>query len=236
MLKVGDRFRVKRIDVNKNYEGRSPYIGRVFTVKDIRPNGNSIAEHYSVTDPDCIYIFYADEIELVEEKKVFTKSDLKNGDVIVRRNGKVSIVILDLGVLIARDGWDTLSEINDDLTDIDCFGRDDEWDVVKVYRPTDKWQCQFSDLGYTRGELVYDRERDTEKPLYNGKVVCTSLCGRNYGLYTVGKIYQFKDGQLIADNGKSYPTSSVNNNSIAKIHNFEDWSKWSTANWIEIKE
>lgn len=230
MLKVGDRFRVKRIDVNKNYEGRSPYIGRVFTVKDIRPNGNSIAEHYSVTDPDCIYIFYADEIELVEDKKVFTKSDLKNGDVIVRRNGWVEIVIVDLNVLVTNnEGWNDLSDVMEDLTDIDS-DYDLNYDIVKVYRPREKHHCVFNELGYTKGELVYDRERDTKpkKPLYNGKVVCIDRTS-NYGLYTVGKIYQFKDGSLTGDNGREYPL-------CAKVDSFEEFLKHTSAKWIEIKE
>lgn len=178
------------------------------------------------------------EFELVEDKKVFTKSDLKNGDVIVRENGWVEIVIVDLDVLITENkGWNNLACVNEDLTDSDSEGGF-EYDIVKVYRPSKKWQCCFNESSYTAGELVYDRERDTKpkKPLYNGKVVCVDLEFKNSTLYTVGKIYQFKDGQLTADNGKTYPESSIGNNCDAKIYTFNDWDKWSTSKFIEIKE
>jgi len=87
------------------------------------------------------------------------------------------------------------------------------------------------------GELVYDRERDTKpveptKPLYNGKVVCTDLCvSGNEELYTVGKVYVFKDGKLTADNGYKYPYSPYH-----YISSFDEWSKWTTAKFLELKE
>ena len=170
------------------------------------------------------------EFELVEEKKVFTKSDLKNGDVIVRRNGWVEIVIVDLNVLVTNnEGWNDLSDVREDLTDIDSED-DFDYDIVKVYRPREKHQCVFNKLGYTKGELVYDRERDTKKPLYNGKVVCIEV-GINQNIYTLGKIYQFKDGVLTADNG-----SKSTDWGCTPFESFEQFTEYSASKFIEIKE
>ena len=168
------------------------------------------------------------DFELVEDKKVFTKSDLKNGDVIVRRNGNVGVVMVDLGVLIADDGWNDLDDINEDLTDCDTIVYDDEgYDIVKVYRPRSKYQCQFYSDAYTDGELIYDRERDT-KPLYNGKVVCVDNRGHNEHHYTVGKIYEIKDGKVTTDDGLTFPPKPV--------QSFEEWQDWTNSKFIEIVE
>ncbi|WP_405380198.1 hypothetical protein [Phascolarctobacterium sp.] len=66
------------------------------------------------------------------------------------------------------------------------------------------------------------------RQLYNGKVVCVDN-GQNTGLYTVGKLYKFKDGIMVADNGKKYPTAQ-------EIYSFEDWARWTGSKFIEIKE
>lgn len=164
------------------------------------------------------------EFELVEEKKVFTNKDLKTGmfGYFEGESDDWFVVVGDR--LVYQKGLsDSVSCIKPNL--VTGAGRR----LMELYHAN----C-FNAATQRRGKLIWKRE--DEKPLYNGKVVCTSLNGRNYGLYTVGKIYQFKDGQLTADNGKEYPKSSVNNNCTAKIHNFEDWGKWSTAKWIEIKE
>lgn len=45
---------------------------------------------------------------------------------------------------------------------------------------------------------------DPEKPkYYNGKMVCVENCG--YSWWTVGKIYEYKDGIVTADDGVKYP-------------------------------
>jgi hypothetical protein len=101
------------------------------------------------------------EFELVEEKKVFTKADLKNGDVIKRRNGWVEIVCLETGTLIARSGFNEIKDIKDDLTD--DVGT--EYDIVAVRRPKRPCECQFCAFNEEYGDLVYDRERDTVREI-----------------------------------------------------------------------
>jgi hypothetical protein len=164
------------------------------------------------------YIF-----ELVEDTTVFSKKDLKNGDFVLRENGTEEVFIEHLGAFCGKDGFMPLSKVNDDLTHT---GLDKGWNIVKVRRPTQICHCQFDVPSF--GELVYDRERDTEK-LYKGKVVCIDNFPGNNDLYTVGKIYQFKDGKLISDKGDNLPHST-------KIYTFEDWKEFSSSKWIEVKE
>ena len=229
-------FKVKCVRVKKYPEFFTE--GKVYEVKDgkcvcdnswtadawaLPINGNTDFEAFSNWFRDWF------EFELVEDKKVFTKSDLKTGDFVMRANGVEEVFIEHLKAFTGKAGWMPLSNVNDDLTHSGC---DHGWDIVKVRRPTTTCHCQFDCPSF--GELVYDRARDT-KPLYNGKVVCIDATLNEF--YTVGKIYQFKDGQLTADHGKRYPEDNTNNTrNNAKIHNFEDWSNWSTAKWIEIKE
>ena len=163
---------------------------------------------------------------LVEEKKVFTKKDLQNGDVIKKRNGNIEILVLPLGSLVCNDGnFNLFDDVKDDLTSKNGYS----CDIVAVRRPTEVKDCRFYAFKYNFGDLVYDRERDTKKPLYNGKVICTSNFG-NTNAYTVGKIYQFKDGILITNKG------GVVSNHGKPFTSFTEFNNFSASEWIEIKE
>jgi len=108
---------------------------------------------------------FASHLSLYEEKKkTFTKADLHNGDVVVKRDGSVNIVCFETGTLICKNGFNKLISINDDLT-YNGYGSK-EFDIIKVYRPNEAWQCQFDESGYTKGSLVFDRERDI-KPKFD---------------------------------------------------------------------
>ncbi len=63
---------------------------------------------------------------------------------------------------------------------------------------------------------------------YNGKVVCVDN-KYNTAVYTIGKIYQFVDGFLICDGGYKI-------NSETPCTSFEDWSKWTSSEFIEVVE
>lgn len=77
-------------------------------------------------------------------------------------------------------------------------------------------------------KVVTERLREPEKPqYYNGKVVCIDNCG-NHGNYTVGKIYQFKDGHFRTDYGAPFP--------INPATSFEDLQRSSVAKWLEVVE
>ena len=141
------------IEINENKNGR--YYFKIISGMKNRAllwfeNGSDFALH----------------LRLYEAKeKTFTKADLHNGDVVVRRDGSVRIVCLETGTLISKEGFGRLAFIDDDLTYINTlFGN--QHDIMKVYRPKNPWQCQFDKSRYTEGDLVFDRERDI-KPKFD---------------------------------------------------------------------
>lgn len=86
--------------------------------------------------------------------KQFIKSDLRNGDVLVLRNGDVEIVIPETFTRItSKGGCNYLSNIKEDLTN----SSNNDFDIVKIYRPKKTLQCCFDDRYFTQGELVFDR-------------------------------------------------------------------------------
>lgn len=94
--------------------------------------------------------------------------------------------------------------------------------------------CEHRDRWTVEEGTTWITEENFEpyvEPLYNGKVVCVDNKW-NKGLYTVGKIYQFKDGQMTNDDDYKTPEDSK----VDPIHNFEDWAKWTSSKFIEIKE
>jgi hypothetical protein len=79
-------------------------------------------------------------------------------------------------------------------------------------------------------ELAFNRllktETPVEKKFYNGKVICVDNAGHNF--YTKGKIYEFKDGRMIDDEGDS-PF-------VFPIMCFADLVSRSEATWLEVVE
>lgn len=157
---------------------------------------------------------------------MFTKNNLKTGMFGVMNNG-FKFVVVDDKLVYQNGEWDKLSRLDDNL----CM-------MLKKVSKVFDGIPSFNVLDYaldganTHYTPIYDRKRDT-KPRYNGKVVCIDAT-INQNLYTVGKIYQFKDGRLTGDNGKAYPEESTF--SFAKIYTFEDWKNWSSSKWLEIVE
>lgn len=64
---------------------------------------------------------------------------------------------------------------------------------------------------------------------YSGKVVCVEA-GEGTA-YTVGKIYEFKDGKVRIDNGCTFPSGDP-------IKSLDEWNNfnWALAKFIELKE
>lgn len=88
----------------------------------------------------------------------FTKSDLKNGDVIVYRNGKVNIVCVDTGTCITpKENFNYLEKFDDKLTH--CHS--ESYDIIDVYRPTAPHHCSFSEHLYKNGKHVFHRDEST---------------------------------------------------------------------------
>lgn len=66
--------------------------------------------------------------------------------------------------------------------------------------------------------------------LYNGKVVCIDPCACE-DMYTLGKIYEFKDGRILDDDGCVVPP--IDEEDIA---DFVEWQEFSSAKWVEVVE
>lgn len=77
-------------------------------------------------------------------------------------------------------------------------------------------------------DIAYMRLRDKvgQNTLYEGKVVCIDNTG---GGYTVGKIYKFEDGHIEQDDGFIIGRGKG-------FHSFDEWNKWSSAEWLEVIE
>lgn len=106
-----------------------------------------------------ISFYRAENFEILEwsdfMNKQFSKSDLRNGDVCVQRDGIVEIAIVDLGCFLVKSGYNLIDEFNENLE-----YNDSEFnihDIVKVYRPKHPCQCCFEELSFAEGELVFDR-------------------------------------------------------------------------------
>lgn len=70
---------------------------------------------------------------------------------------------------------------------------------------------------------------EKKEEYYNGKVVCVASTDGNANLYTIGKIYQFVDGQMTCDDGSKMPC-------YKHIKNFEEWDEFSSSDFVEIVE
>ena len=119
-----------------------------------------------------------------------------------------------------RTAWCPLDSFNDHLVGESLFGIGKK--INKVYG--------FSTNRSAHELSIYERKLLWERPTYyNGKVVCISLNGFNGAHYTVGKIYEFKDGRMLADNGHELPSSK-------RIESFKDWCKFTNSQFIEVVE
>lgn len=65
---------------------------------------------------------------------------------------------------------------------------------------------------------------------YNGKVICISNHEYDEGYWTCGKIYKFKDGITMCDNGKTSPLS------CDRIKSYDELQKRYLSTFLEIKE
>lgn len=136
------------------------------------------------------------DFELVEEKKVFTKDDLKTGMFGVMSNDRGYFVVVNDCLIFQNDGFERISLLTNDM----CVSYAH---IERVYDGCTSFRnLRANERGTTNNAtLVYDRERDTKK-FYNGKVVCVSnevpyklRCSG----FTIGRIYEVKNGRVTSD-------------------------------------
>ena len=79
------------------------------------------------------------------------------------------------------------------------------------------------------GERYFVDEKHFDKcdnPPYNSRIVCTNNCGGFQKWWTVGKIYEVKNGYLVDDDGDKY----------GPFDNFRHINLGMMANFVEVKE
>ena len=139
-FRVGDKVKVIKCKIHSHCEN----INKISKIIKIE---NFVAYPYYLED--CNEAFDGEELELVENQ--FTKSDLKDGDIVTYRNGSKRTVIakklINSGGYIAKNIDNYTEELKDTISMIDL-------DIVKVERPI-KYKTVFE-----RKEEILD---ETEK-------------------------------------------------------------------------
>lgn len=90
--------------------------------------------------------------EIMNNTFKFIKADLKTGDVIKHRCGKVGILNLEIGVIIYPKGWEDFDCMDTDLRNCNS----PSYDIVAVRRPIKKSDCQFDAFERELGNPIYD--------------------------------------------------------------------------------
>lgn len=119
-FKVGDKVRVIKCSIDGE---RCKNLNKVSTITEIR-------EHlcFPYMLKDIRETFKENELELVE--KQFTKSDLKDGDIVTQRNGLKKMVFENK--LYGSNHFVSLTYYTEDLKDANG---DEEYDIIKIERP-----------------------------------------------------------------------------------------------------
>lgn len=156
-FKVGDK--VKIVKIRGDHMGKVRCLGTTCTISSINPNQmwsyRKLETHYGVRDTSGdLYVWFEDEIELVEEKP-FTKADLKPGMVVELCDGDRYLFVNDK--FANAHEWSDSKHYNNDLT----HSVYDNLHIVKVYTST----------GHTLGTmlnnssltLVWERKDDVKE-------------------------------------------------------------------------
>ena len=155
-----------------------------------------------ITDEYADKIFYVNEGYLilpwsdymVAPKPTFTKSDLKDGDFVLRRNGDIEIALPSLGAFVSDRGYMDFDSVADDLSHFDGsspVSEDEDWDIIEVRRPSKVHHCQFDCFQNGWGEVVYERSEVVEMTM---EEICEAL-GKKIKI--VGKIKTNKNKDKI---------------------------------------
>lgn len=169
-IKVGDKIKI--ISTKNESFSYSSVIGKIYIVEEIRED--SCKEKFAALK-NSIYMPYLYNCELVDEKeKQFTKSDLKNGDIVELRNGERYVYIekyndrfiystdSDEVIVNLEDGeYSRLGNYDDDLR---YKGRGNcEYDIMKI--------LDMSEF-YKKPEWTWERKKTEEMTL---EEVCKEL-------------------------------------------------------------
>lgn len=193
-FKVGDKVKFIGEVANHRVPGKNlqadieKYNNR-FTISRI-----SIADYVEFKENECWCIEF-DEIELISETK-FTKSDVKDGDIVTQRNGLKKMVFENK--LYGNDLFAPLRYYTEDLKDVDG---EEEYDIVKVERPV-----QYETVFERKEEILNETEKrylaSVIKPFKN-------------------KIETIEKTIKIGDSSLCYLIMLLKNNDMANLPNFK---------------
>ena len=108
-----------------------------------------------------------------KDYSIFTKEDLKTGDVLLRRDEVVGIYNGELDMLMLQKGWVDMCHTQLDLTSY----KSSQADIIAIRRPICKADCVFEAFkkGDEKGVLVYQRKEVKEVEEMTLKKVCELL-------------------------------------------------------------
>ena len=185
-FKVGDKVRVIKCSIDGE---RCKNLNKVSTITEI---GEYLCYPYMLKD--ISEPFKENELALVE--KQFTKSDLKDGDIVTYRDGRKKIVFEDK--FYGSNHFVLLKYYTEDLKDIDG---EEENDIIKVERPV-KYETVFE-----RKEEILD---ETEK-----RYLASVIKPFKNKIETIEKTIKIGDSSLC------YLIMLLKNNDMANLPNFK---------------
>lgn len=185
-FKVGDKVRVIKCSIDGE---RCKNLNKVSTITEI---GEYLCYPYMLKD--IREPFKENELALVE--KQFTKSDLKDGDIVTYRDGRKKIVFEDK--FYGSNHFVLLKYYTEDLKDIDG---EEENDIIKVERPV-KYETVFE-----RKEEILD---ETEK-----RYLASVIKPFKNKIETIEKTIKIGDSSLC------YLIMLLKNNDMANLPNFK---------------
>lgn len=117
---------------------------------------NSMCYNFIAGDYAPNYYYQTRGFQILEwsdfmNKNKFTKSDLKDGDICVLRNGTLYIAVPGTNILIGKCDECNLNFYNNELR----YNKCNEKDIVDVFRPTKSEHCTLQSWAYKYGDHVY---------------------------------------------------------------------------------
>lgn len=185
-FKVGDKVRVIKCSIGGE---RCENLNKVSTITEI---GEYLCYPYMLKD--IREPFKENELALVE--KQFTKSDLKDGDIVTQRNGLKKMVFENK--LYGSNHFVSLTYYTEDLKDANG---DEEYDIIKIERPG-----KYNTIFERKEEILNETEKrylaSVIKPFKN-------------------KIETIEKTIKIGDSSLCYLIMLLKNNDMANLPNFK---------------
>lgn len=242
---IGDVVKVVRPE--KGFKAN--HLGKIYTIRQINPNGIGCytETHYGVVEmSECAYVWLESELELVtNEKIVITHNGKVTTATLYRNDGSKKTATarcapedtfdFNVGAKLAITrlvGEETKYNIGDRIFAEDNMGmyRGGAWGtVVEVLDKrihNEDYVVKF-DKGYRLCSHVVPVPTTPEPPkpkYYNGKVVCISNKINDHD-FTVGKVYEIKDGKFTDNNHAVRPST------VHKVTCLDDLKKGYFADW-----